>query len=140
VPWWTGEVVSIHRLLNDINEASPPQPDESLSCVSNLPNRFHGHYILKIRWFYTSHDIPGETLTNTTNHMDTDVQRRELLETDQVHDIPCTSLLAPIHISESSESLNDFYPSLQFYCIRGWSVHRKTLVPTGTLKIDTIVA
>jgi origin recognition complex subunit 1 len=128
VPWWSGEVVSIHRTLNQLEDADAVRRvDEHMNSLSNLPHRFHGEYILEIRWFYTPRDIPGGALAPNTNQD----MRQELLETDEIDDIPATSFLFPITVSESHGTSESTYPFLQFYSIRGWSIHRKTLMPTG---------
>ena len=143
VPWWTGEVVSIYRILNHIDETAPPRPDESINIESNLPHRFHGKYILEIRWFYTPQDIPGGKIQFSNNHnlgMDATYPRQELLETDEVDDIPCSNLLSPVYVASQNDYSTTVTSSslsstlLQFYCIRGWSIHRKALLPIGAFE------
>jgi hypothetical protein len=131
VKWAVCEVTSIWIQHNNVNEL----PCNHKGFIAPLDGS-RGVIMVEIRWFYRDFELPGAA--KVSNKAVSTVYE-EVFETDHMDTLEATCLLAPALLNPSSEQEQeaknrDGVPVLSFECRRMWSIHRKSLVPIGTME------
>ena len=95
---------------------------------------------IEIRWFYRKNELPGsaKTAVSISDVTAKYVEYDEVFETDLMDECKAVSLLGPAKLHESALSLGlstmqQGMPVIGFHCCRFWSIHRKSLVPCGSM-------
>jgi origin recognition complex subunit 1 len=143
VAWSPAEIVSIYREHKSKDSClklreSIMSRDGKQYNASTLDGD-EGTVMLEVRWLYRRYEIPGAARP-FLNHSDTDDDGlEEVLETDQLDVCSADSILSPIQLHEQrkpSTLLSSSFlgmPFIHYHCHRYWSIHRKTLLPSGSL-------
>ncbi len=142
VPWWCADIVAIYSDLEEdeakeLKKVIGKNLDPSLKGDQYI---HYGDFQVEVRWLYKMEDIPGFNMTRVDRDRSISNGLKELFETDDVDDIGADTILGPcsIHSNPSPELQLDHHsngmPLVHFYCQRFWSLHRRTLVPSGTLE------
>ena len=101
-------------------------------------NHANTKLMAEIRWFYRKHELvrelKDEAAGNTQQIGSSECE--EVLETDHVQEIELSSFLAPARLRAhpTLTIANEAMPTREFHCRRFWSLHRKNLVPVGSLR------
>ena len=134
VPWAVGEVTCIwidHDSVNDL-----PSQSKRPFCQFN---QSRGKIMVELRWFYREDELPGAIKTQSKGSKAFSIaDSEELFETDHIDEAPATSVLAPVFLNPLSTEGTEYshpigIPIVKFECRRMWSIHRKSLVPIGSM-------
>ena len=93
---------------------------------------------MEVRWLYRQHEMPGSARQTFSAEKSGGLE--EVIETDDTLDCPAAALLAPIKLYSSSvpcdvPTIGELgMPVISYQCHRFWSIHRKSLMPSGSIK------
>jgi hypothetical protein len=109
VNWAVGEIVTIKKQCDDVS--------------------------LEIRWFYRADELHGAGRAGMKQTEGYELE--EIYESDHYDHVSPLNLLAPARLHEQQVPVNGpmhiGLPITQYLCKRFWSIHRKSLIPTGGL-------
>ena len=136
--WCPAEVVCIwkqHRFKEDVTNLKDEAPG-SLSDDDATSGRYEMR--MEVRWLYRQHEMPGSARQAFSAAKTGGSE--EVIETDDTLDCPAAALLAPVKLYASSvpcdvptiDALG--MPIMSYQCHRFWSIHRKSLMPSGSIK------
>ena len=136
--WCPAEVVCIwkqHSSKDDATELKGEAPRESLGDDTSS-----GRYEMRmeVRWLYRQHEMPGSARQTFSAAKSGGLE--EVIETDDTLDCPAAALLAPVKLYASSDPCDVptidplGMPIMSYQCHRFWSIHRKSLMPSGSIK------
>ena len=135
ISWSPAEVVCIWRRHQSTDASDVASGDSAANCEEEVEIDEVG---IEIRWLYRSHEIAGSARKTSCHESSNGLE--EIIETDEVIVCTAASVLAPIELFPSSISSSNplidsiGMPVMQYQCQRFWSVHRKSLMPSGSLK------
>jgi hypothetical protein len=131
VSWAVAEVVTIWKEHESVDAM------QKFGRSSNLAAEYY--VMIEIRWFYRKHELSGAakiaTISeNTAKH----VEYEDIFETDLVDECEALSPLGPVLLHEShlrlvSSKTEQGMPLIEVCCCRFWSIHRKSLMPMGSM-------
>ena len=93
---------------------------------------------MEVRWLYRQHEMPGSARQTFSAEKSGGLE--EVIETDDTLDCPAAALLAPIKLYSSSvpcdvPTIGELgMPVISYQCHRFWSIYRKSLMPSGSIK------
>ena len=136
--WCPAEIVCIwkeHRDKDDViklkDEGSDEDSDEGADSA-----RYEMR--MEVRWLYRQHEMPGSARQTFSAEKSGGLE--EVIETDDTLDCPAAALLAPIKLYSSSvpcdvPTIGELgMPVISYQCHRFWSIYRKSLMPSGSIK------
>ena len=136
--WCPAEIVCIwkeHRDKDDViklkDEGSDEDSDEGADSA-----RYELR--MEVRWLYRQHEMPGSARQTFSAEKSGGLE--EVIETDDTLDCPAAALLAPIKLYSSSvpcdvSTIGELgMPVIRYQCHRFWSIYRKSLMPSGSIK------
>ena len=136
--WCPAEIVCIwkqHRFKEDVAKLKDEAPSED-SDGDAASRRYEMR--MEVRWLYRQHEMPGSARQTFSAAKSGGLE--EVIETDDTLDCPAAALLAPVKLYASSvpcdvptiDALG--MPIMSYQCHRFWSIHRKSLMPSGSIK------
>jgi hypothetical protein len=139
VKWWCADIIAIYRNL-EADEAKELRKNTDKRLDSSVNDSVkHGNFQVEVRWLYKMDDIPGFAALNTKEDRANRAGLQEIFETDDVDEIGANTILGPVVVHAGNPSPDQELdqhlkgmPLVHFFCHRFWSLHRRTLMPTGT--------
>ena len=131
VAWALAEVVTIWK-----DHESTKAMKKSRSKVDTSPQ---DDVMIEIRWFYRKNELTGAAKKATVSEKAVlHVEYEEIFESDLMDECDAKILLGPVRLHESSTRLGPSImllgmPLIDVYCSRFWSIHRKSLLPSGDM-------
>jgi predicted hydrocarbon binding protein len=142
VAWSPVEIVSIYRVHESKDSClklRQMMQYETTGSFDSETTKGTKEVRVEVRWFYRSHEIPGEKKAKDSSETRTDDRDLdEVFETDHLDLCSAESILAPLVIHQKqrkSDQLQDTkngMPCVHFHGRRYWSIHRKSFVPSGS--------
>lgn len=130
VAWAVAEVVAIWKEHESKDDMKKTKRKSNLGAQDGI--------VLEIRWFYRKSELPGAMKTTSAENAAKYVEYEEVFETDLMDECKAESLLGPMKLRESATRLGlsewqHGMPVIDVLCRRFWSIHRKSLMPCGSM-------
>ncbi len=149
VQWCPAEIICIYTNLDDRTEAArlreglvaDRRRNKGMQVTTTNDDKMEEDkiYYAEIRWLYRKHDIPG--IVNR-KFSERDINgTEEIFETDAIYEIEISSLVGKVALYSDPKRIHERIsispsgmPVVNFFCHQLWSLHRKTLMPVGSME------